>query len=447
MHNFRLHTLFEHEALAYEKWGWSVEHTCVEQIEAINRESKVELIQLGRKGLRAKQYVGMMQVGDERIQVLPKIDDRTRRAVEDNESKIASAAVNLMVMMTYAENMRIHPLDLAQIGTQRGSWMEWLIFLYASELQRQLRLGVQRAYTEREETLPLIRGKWALSRQFTRHPVLVDQFDVRYADFSANTVLNRVLLRSTTLLMRLTQKATNYRLLQSAYATMVGAGCNPGTALEAHYAELIHFTRLEERFRTAYQLADLFLQGSVTNIFQGRRQYPAFMFDMNVLFEGFVAGFLRRHKGRIFGGKAEATRIVAQAKQQRVPLLRRESSGQTLFKLKPDLLIYQDGQLRMIGDTKYKTLDMDEQHRNMSESDSYQMLAYATAYRCEDVCLIYPQAQNHAFDERYRITNHPSQLRIASVNLQQRLDEPEGLIDEFSRIFTYEKEEVRDAAI
>jgi 5-methylcytosine-specific restriction enzyme subunit McrC len=388
-----------------------------------------------------------MHLGAESIQVLPKIDDQSKGGHQIEEEKIASAASNLMVMLAYAYNIKIHTLDLAHIGAQRGNWFEWLTFLFASEMQRQLQLGVHRSYVQRDETLALIRGKWNLSHQFTQHPMLVDRFDVRYAEFTANTPLNQILLAATRELMQLTVDPVNYRLLHATYVALIAAGCNGQASLSNNYPELVHFTRLEDRFRTAYLLADLFLRGKVTNIFQGRKAYHAFMFDMNELFEQFVAGFLNRHKRAIFGDESETTRVVPQARQHRVPFLSRHPGNQELINLKPDLLLFQNGQLKLIGDTKYKQLDPAKKNRNITESDSYQMLAYATAYQCQHVCLIYPQVYSFPLQESFRITNHPARLRIATINLHQPLEKPDGLIREFTNLFSNIFSEVNHAQV
>lgn len=435
------HTLFEHEKKPYSELGWSVDHPIVEQIDSINNLQKKELIHLGRKDLRATQYVGLMQLGDVSIQVLPKIDEYPDSEEISPDRRYASAASNLMVMLAYAYGIIINPLDLAEMETQQRSWFEWLTFLFASELMRQLQLGVHRAYVTQEEVLPLIKGRWDLSRQFTRHPILVNKFDIQYSDFSANTLLNRVFMAAVCQLLRMTRESSNYQLLHAARAILISAGCFENVEVQNDYGEKIHFTRLDERFRTAYQLADLFLQGSGTNIFRGRQESYTLMFDMNVLFEKFVAGFLTRHKRSIFGSYADEIKVLPQAKHKRVHFLSRMPNGKKIFLLRPDILLFKgssfnNSSLGLIIDTKYKKLDIIENSRGINEGDGYQMLAYSIAYQCPIVLLIYPQVGTSPLREGFDINNCETQLFAATINLHQRLDNPNRLIKEFKQIFS-----------
>lgn len=432
-----LHTFFEHDSVAYEEIGWSVNHPMVEKIDRINNQHGIEFIHLGYKKMHATQFVGLMNLGKESIQVLPKIDAFLESENNSLELRYASAASNLMVMLAYAFNITVNPLDLAEMETQRISWFEWLTFLFASELVRQLQLGVHKAYINREEVLPLIRGKWDLNRQFTRHPLLIDKFEIEYSDFNSDTLLNRVFMAAVSRLDKLTQDPVNYRLLNAARALMISADCIENPVLESDYGEKIQFSRLDNRFHTAYLLADLFLRGSVTNIFHGRQESYTFMFDMNKLFEKFAAEFLRRHKGSIFGPQSDEIKITPQASRKREYFLTRQPGGEKVFLLHPDILLWEKSRLRSIIDTKYKQLDDLKISSGINEGDSYQMLAYATTFNCPKILLLYPQADSHALRSQFQITNHSARISIATINLHQPLNRPVGLINEFRQVLDY----------
>ncbi|WP_274058809.1 5-methylcytosine restriction system specificity protein McrC [Vibrio parahaemolyticus] len=78
-----------------------------------------------------------------------------------------------------------------------------------------------------------------------------------------------------------------------------------------------------------------------------------------------------------------------------------------LFSLRPDLLITEGKQNRMVLDTKWKLLDVSLTNANVSQSDVYQLFAYAKKYlpgERGDVVLVYPSQDNfdqplpHSFD-------------------------------------------------
>ena len=59
--------------------------------------------------------------------------------------------------------------------------------------------------------------------------------------------------------------------------------------------------------------------------------------------------------------------------------------------MKPDItLLNESGKPVVILDTKWKILDSNDNKRGVSQSDIYQLLAYAQQYKCNTVVLIYP---------------------------------------------------------
>jgi 5-methylcytosine-specific restriction enzyme subunit McrC len=84
----------------------------------------------------------------------------------------------------------------------------------------------------------------------------------------------------------------------------------------------VAFTRLNERFYPAFQMARLLLEGQTVQLLADGQRAFAFVFDMDRLFEQFVANLLHTHGRRIFpeawqeifiefqGGKTRKARCV-----------------------------------------------------------------------------------------------------------------------------------------
>ena len=76
----------------------------------------------------------------------------------------------------------------------------------------------------------------------------------------------------------------------------------------------------------------------------------------------------------------------------------------------------------MVIDTKWKLIgrNPEDKKRGVSQSDVYQMMAYARLYRCQDVMLLYPHHGGlgaGALDAGYGMMEGDERLRIASVDL------------------------------
>jgi 5-methylcytosine-specific restriction enzyme subunit McrC len=122
---------------------------------------------------------------------------------------------------------------------------------------------------------------------------------------------------------------------------------------------------------------------------------------MNKLFESAVANTLRRQAGHLPGLQVltqDASRYLA-----KVVAADREHPS---FALRPDLVIRKGSEVLAIADTKWKLLELDRHGRQVpSEADMYQMNAYATAFRCTELALIYPRHDGltAAVDTEFRL--------------------------------------------
>jgi 5-methylcytosine-specific restriction enzyme subunit McrC len=83
-------------------------------------------------GLKATQFVGVFQLDDLTIQVLPKI-------YRTNGDK-AEAAANLLFLLKYAADIPL-PTDLTILQNQRSDFLEVLIGLFATHLRSQWQQG------------------------------------------------------------------------------------------------------------------------------------------------------------------------------------------------------------------------------------------------------------------------------------------------------------------
>lgn len=173
--------LFEHQKISYEELGWTSGNPYLELLENLNDTSSDTLIEIGRHSLKATQYVGVLRVMDLTIQVLPKIDYDQRGSVDASPGSIPhktaenSARDNLLHMLSYVEDIRIHKQTAAELRTLEQDWFELLIRFFAVELHKQLLQGPYRTYIREEEDLPVLRGKWLIAKQLATKPHVKDR--------------------------------------------------------------------------------------------------------------------------------------------------------------------------------------------------------------------------------------------------------------------------------
>lgn len=426
-------TLFEHQKKSFQDLQLPPDDPVLSQLELLNASQKAELIHVGRHGLKARQYVGVLRAGYLTLEILPKIDYAANADSHDRspqrDAAFRSATQNLLHLLSYTHDLTLHQQHSASLRSQPADWFELLTRLFAEELHRQVKHGIDRAYVSMEARLPTIRGTWNIQRQITRPPYTRHLFDVTYDEFVVDTALNRVFRLVVRNLLRLSRDRENRRLLQDIAAWMVDVPVL--TQLTVEELDRVHFTRLNERFQLAFNLARLFLESLAPQLVVENRRLFAFVFDMNVLFERFVVNFLRRHRHKIFRAPFDNLRIVSQASEMQLYLAEQIPEGGEVFRLMPDILLMTpEDAVAAIIDTKYKRFDRRRSKLGIAEADFYQVLAYSVRLNCPRAMLMYPTDMNvDAMETGYRVQGQDTVVHVATVNLHQPLDQPAHLIE------------------
>lgn len=434
-------TLFERQTIPYPALGLAANDPLLETLDRLNQNAGKELIRLERKGVRTTQYVGVIQAGGRTIQILPKIDCDPEADTEavigstSYERASISAAQNFMHLLTHARRLKLHNQSLASLSTNRGTWLEMLTRLFAVELLTQLQQGFHQDYVRREDLLPYVRGRWNIARQFARQPNLTQGLDVSYDDYLPDTLLNQVFRLAVERLQRITRDTQNRQML----ADLEGWLQPVRLPVQLSTVDLDHisFNRLNERFLPAFELARLLLEGLTVKLLAGGQRAFAFVFDMDRLFEQFIASFLQTYSRLILPEEWRDLPIEVKGgiskKHLVLPMPQPENP---MFLLQPDILLGLPSQHNLIIDTKNKALPRRQSYRAVAESDAYQMLAYATQYHCRSILLLYPHTLGAEIfpPKMLMIEQTPIRLFVATLNLHQPLNKISPLIQEFREI-------------
>lgn len=111
-----------------------------------------------------------------------------------------------------------------------------------------------------------------------------------------------------------------------------------------------------------------------------------------------------------------------------------------MFQTKPDILIRHGGQVVHIIDTKWKRISarIDDRKQGVSQSDIYQMMAYAHLYKPPRLTLLYPHhgglGGNEGVQTQFRITGHDTLIDTASIDIANQEDIVVRLRDMLSNV-------------
>ena len=138
-----------------------------------------------------------------------------------------------------------------------------------------------------DHTVSYLRGRVNVQRQLQRHGPMPTEFDCRYDELTADTIVNRAVLYATTLLMRFVRdrslsqalKRHQHRLRRQMTLEAVRPIDLEGielTRLSTHYTDLLRLTKLI--LRSVY----------IDELQAGPRASFALLVDMNRIFESVV---------------------------------------------------------------------------------------------------------------------------------------------------------------
>jgi 5-methylcytosine-specific restriction enzyme subunit McrC len=170
-----------------------------------------------------------------------------------------------------------------------------------------------------------------------------------------------------------TEPIENKKFLREILFILDDVSDRRATAEECHN---IQFNPMFDNFVTVRDYCFLFLNNCISFDFKNDLKLFAFLLPMEYVFEDFIFGFIDK----------EIESISAKAQNQSVKL-----DNEGTFTMKPDLLLMARNRL-IIADTKYKIIYSEEidPKRGISQSDIYQMIAYAIRYDVDNIVLMYP---------------------------------------------------------
>jgi 5-methylcytosine-specific restriction enzyme subunit McrC len=408
-------TVFEHEVLPVGAGVTSAEKNALERL---NGSLGIEVCKVGWREVRATSYVGVVQLPNRVIQILPKV-------YRDVEKREEEATRNLLFFLHYTRKLEVSETEISELMEQKAPLSEVLYWIFARRLWDAVRREILRGYVSMEARLSVLKGRWLLTRQVRRaEGWRKDLFDVAYDEFTEDNLPNRLLKAAMERLTRCARWPETLRILTQTRAVFDEVGeivPRVEDFLKADQWMLGYRRRAGAGrvYRPLLNTARMFLVGASTRLSQGRFESFAYVFDMNELFEEFIAEFIRRELREVWEGRG--WRVQPQSATR---ALLQDSAGRKAFWLKPDVRFESSARrTELILDTKYKVLDVGAAKLDVAQPDAYQMFAYRQRYECPRVVLVYPDA-GEPVPQRWRSEeNGPAWLEVRTVNLRRDFSE------------------------
>lgn len=374
-------------------------------LDRLQRAQRRSMFAIGLRTMVAQQWVGAIGVGRRVIEVLPKTD----------EADGGAARTNLIRMLHIAGLVPHVEGGAGAAGASEPTIVDAFMGLYVRRLTVEWRRGNIRHYQRLDANRPCLKGKLLLAEDLRRNATRRDRFYTRADVHVCDVTLSQVLRAALQICRRF---AAAERTRRSALELLGEFEDVSPREFTAQQLANIQVDRLNARFGPLLALAKLLLSGRVPERAGVGADVYCLLFDMNVVFEGFVGQLVRR--------ACASLGLHAHLQISGRHLLLRQGRGR--FGLRPDIGVSAGGQWLCLVDTKWKRLDASKPCEGVSQADMYQMYAYGKEYDCPRVVVLYPaMGQWPAVVASYK---HPpageTERAIDVCTIDIRLDEPVG---------------------
>ncbi len=270
-------------------------------------------------------------------------------------------------------------------------FLKAVAYLFEAEVTRAARQGLVRGYQARQETLSTLRGRINMAGQIRARQGIPFPLECSFEEYTEDIELNRIVKAAFRRLLQVPALSSDtvrrLRFRYRIFEEVASAAYNPGSV------PAIDFTRLNEHWRPAFELARLILNQESLRDETSKVLGISFTVDMNDLFERFVERIVAQQ------ARNAGIQLAAQAPTQLAANI----------SMKPDLVLRADGVARAVGDAKYK----EPGNQVPPNEDLYQLLAYCVLLDLNAGLLIY----SGNLDKRYLIERAGIALEATSIDL------------------------------
>ena len=354
--------IFEHEALYFQKGEkrQQLSKKQLEQLEAFYGDGKdFPYYNLINKGVKFCEYVGVLQIGATTIEVLPKADKTASK--KEWQGK-------LIEMLKTVGAFNIHSPSSSNLTLKHNSILDLYFELFIVELEYLVRRGLIKKYRKKEGNQLALKGSIKFGKHIQKNLVHKERFYTRHTTYDSIHKLHSILYKALNLLQRIN---ANTSLISRIENLLLDFPILPNIKVTQSTFDKIVYNRKNEPYENALNIAQLILLNYHPDIKQGKDNVLALMFDMNLLWEQFVAYSLKKNK-------------AFQVSLQRSKYFWKPQKGRS-SSLQPDIVV-KFNKKNYVLDTKWKSL----RGKNPSPDDLRQLFAYLHYFDAEKVGLIYP---------------------------------------------------------
>ena len=341
--------------------------------------------------ISARNYVGVVQFDNIRIEVYPKIFS------DEETENVKKWQLNLLYWLTYCRKIKF-PFSFADVSKLKfDDYLELLIYVFANYTEEILSQQPFQAYQKVEEETTFLKGRLSFEN-YTKHNLTTGKWQNMYCThepFVYDNLFNRIIKYVTRRFSAISENYLNKEKLNKILFLLHDVSDIRCTTEDC---EKVKLNPLYDDHKNILELCKLFLSNQVIDMDSEDNRNFCFLVPMEYIFEDFIFGFIS-DKWPSLNIRSQSTDFLAL------------NQGSQVFQIRNDIYIND----KLIIDTKYKIRGTgDGLKAGVNQNDLYQMVSYSIRRNCKDVLLLYPNTE--------RALNTPALFQIPSVMFSENLN-------------------------
>jgi 5-methylcytosine-specific restriction enzyme subunit McrC len=351
--------VFEHQTLHYGRDYDSVsfEEKHFIALTKLNEYHKNKYFTVVHKGIKFSQYVGVVQIDDLCIEILPKSDNST------DDKKVWQGA--LIEMLRVTKKLNVDNVGQANVNKQSIHLLDIYFEWFLNELQLLIRQGLVKKYYKEKRNIKVLKGKLEFAEHINKNLIHKERFFTSHQVYEKDHLVHQILGQALTIVEQMSNGSYLYSKCKTINLDFPEVKKIKATSSTFN---TLPKNRKIVPYKTALEIARLIILNYAPNISSGKENMLALLFDMNSLWEEYILMRIKqvaKDDIEVFGQKSKVF-----------------WNGITI---RPDILI-QYGSDNYIIDTKWKNINGSKP----STDDLRQMYVYNDYWKSTKAVLVYP---------------------------------------------------------
>ena len=365
-------------------------------------ESKQQFLGFtGQKGIRTKNYIGTIVYNGEQLNIFPKVFREDGEDQDTDELSQEHLMNNLVKWLEYCNKIAYPFISISSELNDSKDLKDLFISLYIGYVRNAIERGLYYRYVEETEDISCIKGKFDIKDYYLRKIPggTPEKFQCTYSKFEFDNDVNRIIKCTCKLLYNMTSKR-NKKFIRDILVRLnevEDVQCKPSDC------DRVRLSRLHSNYRIIISMSKMFLLNQTSSFVVDTNESFCFLFPTELLFEGFIGGFMQEvigeQGGKVYLQKSDMSLIDEIHIGDKV--------YGSAFTMRHDIFVELNGKC-FILDTKYKQVERfsgdDENalkvvHDEPKQADINQVCEYARKRGLSDVYLLYPQYRFEEIDD------------------------------------------------